>query len=319
MGRPLKKRYFLKNSDPSDVVKYEAVTASINAGGTLYSQGAIATISAPNDPAGVTATIALTITPSTGVISSAALTNVGSGYNTNPTITITTATGQSVTANGAASTTTLTVNYSNNLYVGMKAIGTGINASATYISAINGTTLTLTQPNASTITNATINFVDVGSGGTFNVGLTAVETLPNSIQMTAYITTGSSAVTSAIIKQEGARSYLVENNQGRSRVKLACTDALTAGTAKVIATDSAGATYFVKKFNGRKATLVNRTSTSSAVVVTTTDVAPIGTSATIYTSGIARWTTGTAYTYWENTNTVYAKAIPVVSIATNTN
>jgi len=326
MGRPLKKRYFLKNGEPSDVVKYEGVTVSINANGTGYSSGAVATFSAPQDLAGTTATLGLTITPANGTtagsITAASITNVGAGYNAAPTVTVTPAPTQSNTAIATSSSFTLTnVSGVNGIYPGMQVTGWAGLSLTTHVASVGTSTITLDKAisvsGGSTGTNVAFTYTDTGTGATFTVGLTAVEVLPNSIQMTAYITTGSSAVTSAIIKQEGARSYLVENNQGRSRVKLVTTDALTAGTAKVIATDSAGATYFVKKFNGRKATLVNRTSTSSAVVVTTTDVAPIGTSATIYTSGVARWTTGTAYTYWENTGSVYAKAIPVVSIATN--
>jgi len=310
MGRPLKHRFFARGGKVAeDVIGFAGVAVTINGGsstGTLYSQGAKLTVSAPNNADGITATTTLSINGS-GVVTGVTVSNMGSGYNTVPTLTLSTATGQTVTANGAASTTTLTVNYANNLYVGMKAIGTGINASATYIGAINGTVLTLTQPNASTITNGTIAFVDVGTGATFNASLIQADVLPNSIQMTAYLTTGSSAVISEIIKQEGSRSYFAKNAQGRGRVKLATHDALVAGEAKIIATDVGGATYFVKKLTGRKAVLVNRTNTSTALVTVTTDYTTGGTS-TIGVGGIAKWTTGSAFT---------STTGPVVSITVN--
>ena len=91
----------------------------------------------------------------------------------------------------------------------------------------------------------------------------------NALMFTSYLTTGSSAVAGGDIKkQEASRRYLVTNSQGTGQVKLAATDALTAGTMSLIATDGAGSTYFVTKLTAHKATLVNRTSTSTAKSIT---------------------------------------------------
>jgi hypothetical protein len=290
MGRPLKKKYFLNNATPSDVVKYEGVTVSINSNGTGYSTGAVAKFSAPQDAAGVTATLGLTITPAGG-ITAASITNVGSGYNAAPTVTVTPAATQSNTAVATSSSFTLTnVSGVNGIYPGMLVSGWSGLTAFSHVASVGTNTITLdkaiTASGGSTGTSITFSYSDTGTGATFTVGLTPTEILPGTIAATAYLTTGSSAVTSAIIKQEGSRSYLVENTQGRGRVKLATTDALTTGTMKIIATDGAGSTYYVKKLTARKVSLVSRTNTSTGVITLTSD----GT----YTVGTAKWTAGVA-------------------------
>lgn len=103
-----------------------------------------------------------------------------------------------------------------------------------------------------------------------NATKTAVLTLShsNALAFTAFLTTGSSALSVGdILKQEASRRYLVRNAQGQGQVKLVTTDALTSGTMSLIATDFGGATYFVSKLTARRARLVNRTSTGTALVV----------------------------------------------------
>ena len=287
MGRPIKARFFLRSGPktPSDVVKYEGVTASINANGTHYSVGATATVAAPDWIDGVRATIALTISTSTGAISAAAITNVGEGYLTAPVVTIVKP--ASVTLSAALSTATSTISgiTTTGIYVGMRMDGAPGMPANNYVTVVGASSVTGTfNFTANTTTNVT--FSDQGTGATFTRGLTHVEILPGTIAATAYLSTGSSAVTSAIIKQEGSRSYFVENDQGRGRVKLVATDSLTTGTMKIIATDFGGATYWVTKLTSRKATLVSR---SGSPLVPLTE----GTNETVAT-GRAGWTTGPA-------------------------
>lgn len=124
---------------------------------------------------------------------------------------------------------------------------------------------------------ATVTGGTTGTTATFTVTLTA--SLQNALAVTAYLTTGSSAINGGdIIKQESSRRYLVQNAQGRGQVKLVTTDALAAGQMKLVATDGAGSTFFVKKLTAHKVTLVNRTGTSTAVV----------------TGGTSGWTLGAA-------------------------
>jgi len=266
MGRPIKKRFFVRGggATPTDVVQYEGVTVSINNTGSHYSLGATASVSAPQDAAGVTATVVLTVTTTTnvgggygGFISAATIANPGSGYNANPTVTVVAPATQTATVT-TSSTATITLNGVNGIYVGMQASGTGINASTTYVTAVNvGTnTVTLSRNNqAGSLIGNVITFSDVGASATFTVGLTHVETDTNTIACTAYLTTGSSAVSSAIIKQEAAHRYLVENNQGRGTCKLSTATVLTAGLMTITAKDTSNNVYFVTKLTSKKARL----------------------------------------------------------------
>jgi len=289
MGRPIKARYFIAEGakTASDLVKYKGITSpSVGTAGTGYSTGAIATVAAPQDAAGITATISLTITPAGG-ITGASVSNVGTGYLTAPGVTITPAATQSNTAVATSSSFTLTnVSGVNGIYPGMLVSGWSGLTAFSHVASVGTNTITLdkaiTASGGSTGTSITFSYSDTGTSGAVTVSLTSNELIPNKIAATAYLTTGSGQTTSAIIKQEGSRSYLVENTQGRGRVKLATTDSLTAGTMNIIATDGAGSTYWVKKLTARKATLVSRTGTP--LITVTND----GT----YTVGTAKWTTG---------------------------
>jgi hypothetical protein len=85
----------------------------------------------------------------------------------------------------------------------------------------------------------------------------------DAITASAFLATadgGSSAVSSDIVKQVGARRYTVRNAQGTGKVRLV-TSAPAAGEMRITATDSAGGTYYVKKLESRTATLLPDTGT----------------------------------------------------------
>ena len=265
MGRPIKKRFFVKGgaATASDVVNYKGATVAINAGGTLYSQGSVAAFSAPQYSAGVQATLSLTINPSTGVISSAAIVNPGAGYNVAPTVTITTATAKTnVAGSSTLNSFTLTNITTTGIYVGMKVDAPAAMQALTYVSAVGTNTVTLNKTQSATSATNTFSFNDYGSGATFTVGLTAAENDTNTIKTSAYVTGGSSAVNSAIIKQEASHRYLVENAQGRSQCKLVAT-APAAGQMTIIAQDANGSQYYVTKLTSRKARLTRKSMSGS--------------------------------------------------------
>jgi len=128
----------------------------------------------------------------------------------------------------------------------------------------------------------------IGTGpGAPTAWMQTIETHGPAIKGLAYLSTGSSAVTFDIIKQEASRRYLVKTAQGLGQCKLVSTDTLAAGQMTIIATDFGGATYYVGKLSGRKVVLRPRTNTSTALVTLVTDGAG-------QTTGRTGWTVGAA-------------------------
>jgi hypothetical protein len=304
MGRPIKSKFFLKfgGKTPSLQNTYYGLNIALVNSGTNYSQGATITIGAPNYSNGIRATASIAISTATQTnrwINSTSITNNGSGYSSTATVTVNTATARTYTANSTASSYTLT-NLSSvvGIYPGMLVLAGTTMTANTHVIGVSGTNVALDTVAASATTGTTFTFVDTGSGAIFATSLTAVDLIPGTIAITAYLTTGSSAVTSAIVEQRGARSYFVENAQGHGRVKLVTTSTLTAGQGYITATDFGGAQYYIKKFNGRKATVIAKSTgtlgTNGYLVTLTTDAAPIGTSSTVYTTGVAKWTTASS-------------------------
>jgi hypothetical protein len=224
MGRPIKAKYFVKGGpkDPSNIVKYEGVTVSINANGTHYSTGATATFSAPQSANGVNATLTLAVNTTTGAISAATIANVGSGYNVAPTVTVVPPATQTATVT-TNTTNALTLSGVNGVYIGMKAVGTGINTATTYVSNIVGNVVTLTQNNANPdLRGNTITFSDVGSGATFTVGLTQTETVaavPAAGQMTI-IAKDSNGNSYYVTKLTSRKALLTRQTQNGSNAWL---------------------------------------------------------------------------------------------------
>lgn len=262
MGRPIKKKYFVKggSDDASSVVKYKGVTLSANAAGSHYSKGTSAVFSGPDSSPGVQATAALTIAlpGAGGGVTAATIVNPGSGYATAPAVTLVKPTTVTLSATLSTSTSTISGISTNGIYVGMRMDGAPGMPASNYVTAVNPTSVAGTY-NFTANTTTAVTFSDVGSGATFTVGLTAVEADTGTIACTAYISTGSSAVKSAIIKQEGSHRYFVENDQGHGTCLLATTSTLTAGQMTIIANDTNGSTYYVKKLTSRKAVIYRKT------------------------------------------------------------
>lgn len=259
MGRPIQKKFFGNLNVPP--VGGEGVSSTIVVGstGTGYSQGSVAVFSAPQLPGGGTATGNATLTSngSTFGVTAVALTSAGSGYTSTATISITTATAVSRTAAGTGTESTIYVSTSG-IFVGMAVSGTGVGGGAK-VSAVNAGTVSVTVANASTVTG-TLLFADYGSGFSAITSLTSVT--QNALAVTAYLSTGSSAVLSDIVKQEASRRYLVQNAQGVGQCKLV-TAAPAAGEMTLIATDSNGSTYYVKKLTAFRAVLIRKTMSGS--------------------------------------------------------
>ena len=276
MGRPIKKKYFGNTNPPgygevrpglNGVGGEDVAGIVITGGGTLYSQGATASVGAPNITGGIQAVAGITINGS-GVVTNISIVNSGTGYTSAPTISIVKPGPATVTATETNSGYTLTnVSSVAGIYVGMRADAPWGMQASTYVSNIGTNSVTLTKTlTASTVTSVT--FSDQGSGFAYTDTLTTNR--QNAISFTSYLTTGSSAVTGGdIIKQESSRRYLVQNSQGVGICHLSSgtgvNHILTPGNMQIVATDTTGATYYVLRLAARKALVFNRTNTSTAV------------------------------------------------------
>ena len=302
MGRPIKSKFFGNRNYPYDNANTGGTTGvggegvasvTFSNSGTLYSQGTTVTFGAPNVSGGVRAT-GTPVIDAAGLLRGVTITTTGTGYTSAPTLTVTTASSVTKASTGTISQSVIYPATTTGISVGMKVTGTGINAGATYVLSVVGSAVNLSAANAGAVTTASsITFVDAGSAQANSVTLFANTTTQDSLAITSYLTTGSSAISGGdIIKQESSRRYLVRNSQGVGQVKLSpgvgATHTLAAGNMHLVATDNGGATYYVIKLTAHKATLVNRTSTSTAVFGSTTfSVGGIN-----YTGGKASWTIG---------------------------
>lgn len=282
MGRPIQKKYFgNKNlpdyanvSNKSGIGGESVTTITVSNSGTAYSQGAIVAIGGGTI---ITGGSAATISSSINSAGNVTVTKTGSGlgYTAAPSITVTPAATTTTSVTGNYTATTMTATSVTGIYLGMVIAGgsTGNNGKVQTITGpVAGVyTITSNVKNNGTFTNV-VTFTDTGASFASSVALAATITTQNAIAFTSFLLTkdgGSSAVANGdIIKQESSRRYLVDNSQGIGQCKLVATDALTAGTMKIIATDGAGATYFVEKLTAHKATVVNRTNTSTAKSIT---------------------------------------------------
>lgn len=259
MGRPIQKKFFGNLNTPPIGGEGVSSTITVTNTGTGYSQGSVAVFSAPQLPGGATATGTLTIgAPSLqGRISAVTLTSAGSGYTSTATISITTATAVSRAGVGTGTQTLIHLTTSG-IFVGMAVAGSGVGAGAR-VSEIGSGNVTVTVANAGAV-SGTLSLNDFGSGFQAITALTASTT--NALAVTAYLSTGSSAVLSDIVKQEASRRYLVRNAQGVGQCKLV-TAAPGAGEMTLIATDANGSTYYVKKLTAFRAVLIQNTMGSS--------------------------------------------------------
>jgi hypothetical protein len=288
MGRPIQKKNFGNTNSPYaggfTGLGGEGVAAVvISNSGTNFSQGTVGAFSAPDIAGGVQALGTLEIVGTgadRGKIMSVTITEPGTGYTAAPTFTLTTATAVSVT--GAGTSTQLTVYLTTaGISTGMKITGTGISASATFVTSVGTGIITVDNPHAATV-SGTMTLVDAGTG--FAKTITATSAKQDAILFTSFLTTGSSAVTGGdIMKQVGSRRYKVRNSEGVGVVKLTTgtngAGTLSAGQMSVVGTDHGGSTYYFEKINQHTGRVFTRTSTSTAV----------------YSDGqLAKWTLGVA-------------------------
>jgi hypothetical protein len=298
MGRPIKTKFFgnlnneqFKNVGTNSGIGGEGVASvSISNTGTRYSQGAFVTFSGPDEPTGVIAQghpVFTTNGNGTFGITSIVIDNPGSGYNTAPTITVTTATvvaAASTGNSGVTATNTFTVASVTGIYPGMEISGAAT-GSAGKVLSINSTLkrITTTVVNNGNWTNsANLTFIDYGTGFADSATLTTSQKYA-AIKGNAYLLAkdgGSSAVEYDIVKQEAGHRYLVKTAQGIGQCRLVAA-APTAGQMTIIATDNNGNTYYVTKLTAHKAILTRQTQN--------------GSNAWLYaTSQAAKWTIGAA-------------------------
>ena len=307
MGRPIKSKFFGNRNRGGDNentgrtgqgqtsgVGGESVKlVTFSNSGTLYSQGTTVSFGQPNIAGGIRAT-GTPVIDANGLLRGVTITEAGTGYTSAPTLTVTTASSVfSTTNSGNRYVNTFTVATATGIYLGMGITGgsTGVGG---VVLAVTGTVITSSVSNSGTWTNAAnLTFTDNGVSQANSVTLFANTTTQDSLAITSYLTTGSSAISGGdIIKQESSRRYLVRNAQGIGQVKLSAgtgtNHILSPGNMHLIATDNGGATYYVMKLTAHKAFVVNRTNTSTAIISTSTVV--IG--GVTYTGGDCGWTLG---------------------------
>jgi hypothetical protein len=277
MGRPIKKKYFgntntgSANTRADDGIGGEGVASvAITNSGTLYSAGSVPLFTAPQIVGGVRPT-AVFSRNSVGNIA-ITISDQGSGYTSVPTLSVTTATAVSTAATGTISQSVIYVTTATGIYAGMKANGTGINASATYVTSVVGNTVNLSAANAGAVTNAAyISFQDVGTG--FVAGaITTTTNQQNSILFTSWVptasngspNTGGSAITGGdIVKQTGSKRYYVKTTQGYGVCTLT-TGTVTRGKIEMTAVDWYGNIYNIARLQQRKLTVWRKTQNGSS-------------------------------------------------------
>lgn len=130
--------------------------------------------------------------------------------------------------------------------------------------AVTGVTITSAGAGYTSAPTATFLGANTSPASANVVSLTT--SVSDAISASAYLAAadgGSSAVSSDIVKQVGARRYKVQNAQGTGKVTLV-TSAPAAGEMRITATDSDSGTYYVKKLESRTVTLLPATGTQFA-------------------------------------------------------
>ena len=177
--------------------------------GNNYSQGATATVSAPELGTGTTATIALTIsTVTAGRITAVAITNSGSGYDSDPTITINKPANVNTTIS-ATSSANITVASVTGVYLGMTAIDTttagNISAGTKVVAIDTGNAIvTLSAAPAFNPTGDGVRFSDAGSAGS----LTTTVAYPT-VKTQVFVPGDTQENVGFILRQKGQSKFLV--------------------------------------------------------------------------------------------------------------
>ena len=279
MGRPLNDRYFgNRNTGSASTAADDGIGGTRVASVTLGTLGSytvtpVATFSDPDllGEGGVRATGTVTSEVLSATIAGGA---AGSGgYTAGNILTVTGASGTAtftvatVSAGGVATVTPLDRgSFTGTLATGARTTtvavgagtttGTGCTLVLTYrakavviteggsgYSHATDAAVTFTQ----SVTGTSVMIVDTGLVGTAG-------SQENAINMTAYLTGGSSGIVD-IKKQVSTNRYKVTDGTRTGIVKLQASAVAAAGQATIVATDATGCTYYVTKLTAHKATL----------------------------------------------------------------
>ena len=281
MGRPIQKKYFANTNYQLDGegVGGESVSSTITVSnsGTVYSQGSVVTIGAPQIAGGEQATISYSIN-SAGNITVARAT-AGSGYTSAPALAVTKATTVNTVGTATNASYTLTnLTSVAGIYVGMLADAAWGMQTTNYVASVDGTSVTLTKTMSASTSTLGLTFSDAGASFSASTALTVADR-QNGLAMYAYIPEsgeagyisgagGSSRVLSDVIRQAGNNKYVVQNAQGVGVVRLVAdgSAANAVGEADLTATDWNGSTYRVIKLHAKKARLKQVTSSTAFLI-----------------------------------------------------
>jgi hypothetical protein len=153
---------------------------------------------------------------------------------------------------------------------GLPDLPGGVRATGTVTITAGAPTLVTMTEKGSGYTSAptvTISDSDVGAetSGTATAVLTVNTGQENAITITGRIVAGST-VALDVIKQTGARRYLVTDGTNTGVVELVGDAVDAAGEANIIARDSASGTYYVTKITAHRALVVPGTGTQFPLV-----------------------------------------------------
>jgi hypothetical protein len=151
---------------------------------------------------------------------------------------------------------------------------TGVTATGTVVATAGAVdSITITNSGSGYTSAPTIDLTGVGGGDATATAVLTVDTgapgsatnQENAITMTGRVVAGAT-VALDVIKQTGARRYLVTDGTNTGVVELVGDAVDAAGEANIIATDSASGTYYVTKITAHRALVVPGTGTQFPLV-----------------------------------------------------
>lgn len=286
MGRPIKKRFFGSTISPyrnlatggKTGVGAEGIGSLGLTAGSGYSKGVTITVGAPNIAGGVQAVITPTVGnySSSRTITTATITNAGSGYTSMPSLTITKPTtitnlpvnfvpytGYGGISWSTGTTAVTTSSLQTGIYEGMNITtsAAGIPASTKVVS-VTGPVAGLYTINISNTASGLITVLTFTDGGSTAAIAGQLSTgRQDTIVFASTLTGGTVRTNGDILKQEGSHRYLIQNTDGKGICKLVAkaNADLLPNEMNIIATDANGNTYYVTKLTARKARLIQLT------------------------------------------------------------
>jgi len=275
MGRPIKKKFF-GSDNVNDGLTYSAAggegvqTFRVIAKGASYSQGV--TITTAVSPIGGTRAVGtVTVTAANGAITTGTVSTEGTGYNSQPDVTIVKPTNVATLAQNVGyfpDAANLRLTSTTGLYVGMFAnIGASPNTVITNIYSDGNVRANVSFGNIAS--NTPVLFNDRGTGGIVTANLYATTTTANTIQANAFTTNSTVGKVADIVSQRSSRRYRVTNANDTEVCRLvpfytggptvaavtAAGGPTAAGYMTIEATDASNGTYWVTKLESRTATI----------------------------------------------------------------